>query len=361
METQRQLTIEDFSDPELEGAIQHDHSEVLKEAALLGKHYGKQNLPVEGDSLDSYTRGIDSKYEAIIARTLHKLRPESWKAEIRMLAKQAEEILKKITGKKEFLKKEIHNIKLEIEKKKDEGSMAAPVPQEKIPKGLILIGLAEIGLNVGGLQLMGGSWISALVISCGIAFAQFYLAKMQARHLKEYFEGEKKNKMGVLLTSLAMVFAFAVFYALAVFRSEYFREESKSHYEISPLIFLCFNAMFYLITLLFYYKNAITDADRKKYAILLAERIKREELKKKLAELQAELKIQEEQEQAIEQDLSEKKNQLARKPVYAKKLVKHIRKLRDEAIGEFVSNNLAFRNDKIPTCLRLDKTKKQLS
>ena len=328
-------------DTELENYLEAEHQKLLEKARIKGKHFAKQNRPEpRGDSLDSYVGDLVAGHERLIAHANQKLQHESSKAEAQMLIASAEEKTKERTDKRKVIQAEMQNFELE---KSESGESMHQMKSVEPVKGfsiiLLIIGLTEVAINVGALQLLGGNWLSALVMSVGITGALFLLAKQLAKYLKESSHDGMKKK---LVTIGATLLALGVFYMLASLRAEQLKD--KAHYDLHPIWLVFLNLVFYVVTVWYIYKNTIPSSEKDEHDKNLREKEHYENLKQQDAELDTEIK-------AIKDELSQKLNMLLYKPEYAKRLIERIRRWSAECVEVFKSTNLTHRHDRrTPDC-----------
>lgn len=332
----------------LENYLEAEHQKLLEKARIKGKHFARQNRPeLKGDSLESYTSDSVAGHNRLIAHVNQKLQAESSKAEAQMLIALADEKAKERTEKRKTIQAETQNFELEKSENGESMHQIRSVQKSKNFNVIIaFIGLTEIAINVGALQLLGGNWLTALIMSIGITGALFLLAKQLAKYLKESsHDGMKKKLVSIGATLLAL----GVFYMLATLRAE--RLKDVAHYNIHPIWLVFLNLVFYIVTVWYIYKNTVPASEKEEHEKNLREKEHYENLKQQDRELEAEIK-------AIKDELNQKLNMLLYKPEYAKHLTERIRRWSAEAVEAFKSSNLTHRHDrKTPDCFLSNKAR----
>ncbi|MBI4946489.1 MAG: hypothetical protein HY840_08825 [Bacteroidetes bacterium] len=334
-------------DEQLEAMLETRHQELLKQARIKGMHFAKQNRPhLKGDSLEFYTGDIVAGHDGMMALVNQKLQHETSKGEAQMLIAAADEKTKEKEQKKQAAETELHNFELKKEQNGESIHKTIPAPASKNVNAVLgIIGLAETVLNITALQLIGGSWISALIMSVGITCGIFVLAKQLARYLKESANDIFKKRLVAIGVTLLVT---GVFYMMAVLRAK--NMEQQAHFHINPIWFVFMNLVFWVGTVWYIYKNTIPKHQQEEYAKHLQEREHYDNLKNQESRLEAEIK-------SIKEELSKKLSMLLYKPEYAKHLIERIRRWSAEAVEAFKSANLTHRPDRMaPDCFHNRKT-----
>ena len=332
---------EPFSDPELEKILEERHKKHYARACVNGKHFARQNRPhLKGDNLSSYIGDTEAGYHEMKALVLQKHEPDSCNAKGKILIDQAESKTKEIEEKKQFNETQLHNLELEMNHEGESlHEIKHSAPQKKFEFLLALIGAVETFFNATALPLLGDSYLVSLFMSVGITAGLYLLARQLGTYLKESIH---ENKKKILATIGISVLAMGVFYFLATLRAEHLKDQA--HFNMSPICYVFLNMLFYVVTVWYYYKNAIPAHEKKQH-----ERLSK--LKNQSDALTQEIEELIEKQKAIKDELVQKLNILMQIPKYVGRLMDRIDRWRNESIEAFKSHNLAQRPDrKTPDC-----------
>ncbi len=330
-----------ITNKEIEAMLESTHSGILSEVKDRARLYARQNRPdPRGDVLNVYTNDTTAKYQALKTDIGKQLQVETAESEAQALSEETARKIKQISEEKKQAEKELHNFLLDLA---DQGlepeDLNAIKPKRNADWIIIAINCGEVLLTTTALQLIGGNLIFSFILAVAITAGLFLLAKQLAIYLKEDSGDAKAKRIAVIATSIV---ALAVFYFLAKLRAESLKD--SEHYAISPLLLVGVNILFYLVTVIHYYKNSLTPKEKKEI-----ERIQR--LKEKYLALTGLIKKCEEDDKALSEETSQKLNILSQKENYYNWLIQKVDKCNMVAVHEFVSHNLLYRSDKkTPDC-----------
>lgn len=341
METAFQNSRNEYSDAELEDVLEAEHREILEQARLKGIHFARMLKPsAKGDTLVFYTSEFSAKYDRMIALVRQKIQAENASIDAQILTDTGDEKARTLQEKQQQVQTEQYNFELELQQNGFSLDDIALLQQKKnFFVILVAIGICELAFNAGAFQILGDSLLFSIIISLGVTGALFYLAKHLAQFLKENTAESRKKSLVIAGT---VITALSVFYLLAKLRSEYLSEQSHSH--ISPFLLVFVNVLFFVVTLWYYHRHAITKQDKEQYEKLLKYKERLDDLKKQDEELQQQI-------DRVKQVTSSELRTLLHKPGYAKWLCQKIARWKTEAIETFKASNLSHRSDrKAPDC-----------
>lgn len=330
------------SDPKLEAELEALHRKLLEDAKTKAVHFGRQNRPaLKGDHIIHYTGDSDAGYQAMVARIWQQLQPEMAEPEAKMLTGQAERKQNELRQKKQDTETELLNLELDMKQRGESIDDITRLKPKRDTGDLIPVGIAvaEFALNVFSFQLLGDNMLVSVIISAGVSAALFFLAKHLAKFLKE--EGTESRKKAMVAAG-ATALALGVFYLIAYLRSVHLQEDSGI--TIHPALLVLLNALFFAVTVWYYYRNTQSPEEGREYE-------RKSRLKETIEGLKKQIKECEAEEKKIKQETDDALTLLLHKPGYAKWLCERVNKWSAETTEVFKSVNLMHRPDRsVPDC-----------
>lgn len=342
-----------MADAELESQLSAQHENIKKLADEKGHEAGRKKQPeLRGGSLSVFVGLIVSQYAEMKSRIMGRLQPDKTKAEMKALQKTTDEKIKVLVKDKEKANTDLFNYETELYRKGislDELAKAKSKAPDKKAIGLYLIGIAETFFTATGIQAgIGHSFITALIISTGISIALYFAASYIGKHIKEF--GFTANSKSSMVTIGASLVALGIFISLALWRSQYLKEQEDA--SISPFFLVLVNVLFFGVVVWFFHRTSKTSEQIKREEDLLQQKKQWEEFTAKVQEIDNKIKD-------MKEDLAKRLTLLSHKPDYAKYLCERIDHMCEESIKIFISSNIASRSDGVPDCFVAYSNKKQ--
>lgn len=324
-----------INDSYLEEMIQKKDKELKEVVRKNAVHYASKNQPEPlGDALTPYVGEFKAGYEKLGADVIQHLQPSIHFPEAKVDADYLKE--KNAQLEDEITQLQMHNTN-------DAYELEGFNPTELRNRmtwaivALAVITLGEILFNSKALQLMGDSFLSALLMSVSISVGIYLFVHGCAFLYKK--AKTKLQRRSIIIGGLAVV--LMVFTALAMFRSRYLEAHNI---QVHPAYFVAINVFFFIVSALIAYFMLPTWAELKQNAKKLGIYNMIRQRSKKIEQL-----IKEKGE--IPTTVLERTKGRIRITHHTRNVLERLNKMYLESVEMFKSTNLIHRTDrKVPDC-----------
>src|ERR1035437_8167272 len=323
------------TNPEVERLIIKSNEGLQGKSRKNGTHYASKNQPApKGDKLGPYIKDIKAGYEQLATEVHKYIQPGTHLPEGQLEADRTKEKSKKL--EEQIFQLEEQNRRDEFElQNHDSKSTFNRIFIALLITAFILVG--EVLFNAKAFEISGENMLFALIISFSISFAVYVFSHVIP---DRYRKIETPRERRIFILSVLGIVTL-VFTALAVLRSYML---ALHRVAVSPVVFVIINLFLFIASVLFsaYLFPAWEEIKGSFHNMRLHKAIKNRI--KEIEVLQKEL-------EELKKYITELAQQIIRISYYTENTNKRIEKMYHEAVGIFISVNIATRTDRmVPDC-----------